>query len=60
MDTELFSELMLFESHLAECDEDPEVEERVRAVANVVVNELRIDGVSMQGSYADRIVISGF
>jgi len=48
MDTELFSELMLFESHLAERDEDPEVEERVRAVANVVVNELRIDGVSMQ------------
>ena len=52
-DTSLFSELMLFESHVAERGEDPEVEDRVSAVANVVINELRIDSVLMQGCFKD-------
>lgn len=51
-DASLFNELMLFESHVAERSEDPDVEERVSAVANVVINELRIDGVLIQGCNA--------
>ena len=40
---------MLFESHVAERGEDPDVEERVGAVANIVINELGVDDVLMQG-----------
>ena len=54
MDKSLFSELMRFESHVAERGEDPEIEERVSAVANVIISELEIDGVTMQGFFVKK------